>query len=380
MNSRVQPDLPRPAPRRPLRLHRPSARAVRRGALAVALVVLLPVLAAGVALRLEYVGDPSGAGADRGRNAVWLGHAWVDGRRDAADLAALGRELRGSGTRDLYVHTGPMEFDGSLDPALYPEAASLVREAHRALPGVRVQAWLGQVVSHHGDKGLHLDDPATRSRIAASAGQALAVGFDGVHLDLEPMYSGDRGFLDVLDSVHALTARHGAVLSVATHQIDPLPSLHVPAGALFHHPKWWSQAYFGDVARRVDQVAVMAYDTAMPLESLFGGYVAQQTALALEVTPPGTDLLMGLPGYHTNNLGHHAWAETVAAAARGARLGLARQDPGRERFGLALYVDFHATAEDWAAYRSAWGPVDDRTRTSGDAGDHPPTKAAAPAP
>ncbi|MEU6342507.1 hypothetical protein ABZ883_16380 [Streptomyces sp. NPDC046977] len=369
-----------PGPRPRLRLRRPSRRTLRRGALVVALAVLLPVLAAGVALRLEFAGDPSGSGPDRGRNAVWLGHAWVDGRRDAADLAALGRQLRGSGTRDLYVHTGPLEFDGSLDPGLYPGAASLVREAHRALPGVRVQAWLGQVVSHHGEQGLHLDDPATRARIGASAGQALAAGFDGVHLDLEPMYSGDRGFLDVLDSVRVLTARRGAVLSVATHQIDPLPSLHVPAGALFHHPKWWSQAYFGEVARRVDQVAVMAYDTAMPLESLFGGYVAQQTALALEVTPPSTDLLIGLPGYHTNNLGHHAWAETVAAAARGARLGLARHDPARERFGLALYVDFHATADDWAAFRSAWGPEDDGTRTTGDGGDHPPTKAAAPVP
>ncbi|MGY1434531.1 hypothetical protein [Streptomyces reniochalinae] len=27
--------------------------------------------------------------------------------------------------------------------------------------------------------------------------------------------------------------------------------------------------------------------------------------------------------------------------------------PGR-RFGVALYVDFAATAEDWAAYRRGW--------------------------
>ncbi|MGW3241301.1 hypothetical protein [Streptomyces sp. NPDC001070] len=337
-----------------LRLRRPSPRALRRGALLVALAVLLPVLAAGAALRVEYAGDPSGAGADRDRNAVWLGHAWVDGRRDDADLAALARELRGSGTRDLYVHTGPLEFDGGLDTALYPGAAEMIRRIHAALPGVRVQAWLGQVLSHNGSRGLHLDDPATLARIRDSAGQVLAAGFDGVHLDLEPMYSGDRGFLTLLDSVHRLTSAHGVPLSVATHQIDPLPSLHSVSGALFNHPKWWSQRYFAEVARRVDQVAMMTYDTSMPLESLYGGYVAQQTALALEVTPPGTDLLIGLPGYHTDNLGRHAWAETVAAAARGARLGLARHAPARERFGLALYVDFHATPGDWAAYRSAW--------------------------
>ena len=127
-----------------------------------------------------------------------------------------------------------------------------------------------------------------------------------------------------------------------------------PAGFFAGHEKWWSQAYFGQVARRVDQIAVMSYDTSMPLESLYGGYVAQQAALALEVTPPEVDLLMGLPAYHTNNLGHHAWAETVGAAVRGARLALGRKDSDREHFGVALYVDFTATSQDWAAYRKGW--------------------------
>ncbi len=101
----------------------------------------------------------------------------------------------------------------------------------------------------------------------------------------------------------------------------------------------------------------MSYDTAMPMESLYGGYVAQQTRLALEAppTPHRTDLLMGLPAFHTDDLGHHESAETVAAAARGARLGLSREDARRERFGLALYVDFAATPGDWAAYRRDWG-------------------------
>ncbi|MFE2429917.1 hypothetical protein ACFXJ5_24615 [Streptomyces sp. NPDC059373] len=342
---------------------RRALRWARRGALALALAVLLSATAIGVSLRLEYAGDPDAAGLTRGRDAVWLGHAWVDGRRDAADLAALVHRVQGTGIHDLYVHTGPLAHDGSLDASLYPDATWLVREVHRALPGVRVQAWLGDIVSWGsprtesggGSPGLRLDDAATRSRIGASAAQALDVGFDGVHFDLEPMYSGDQGFLDLLDATHRVTAARGAPLSVATHQIDPLPGLHSPSGALFNHPKWWTQKYFGQVARRVDQVAVMAYDTAMPLESLYGGYVAQQTALALEVTPPGTDLLIGLPAYHEDTMGHHADAETVTAAVRGARLGLARHDAGREGFGLALYVDFTATEEDWAAYRSSWG-------------------------
>ena len=98
----------------------------------------------------------------------------------------------------------------------------------------------------------------------------------------------------------------------------------------------------------------MSYDTWMPLESMYGGYVAQQTELTLEVTPEDTDLLMGLPFFHEDDLGHHESAETVPAAIRGTRLGLGRADRDRKNFGVAPYVDFAAEEGDWAAYRKHW--------------------------
>jgi hypothetical protein len=108
------------------------------------------------------------------------------------------------------------------------------------------------------------------------------------------------------------------------------------------------------VAHRVEQIAVMSYDTAMPLPSLYGGYVAQQTELALQVVPDSVDLLMGLPAYVTDNWGHHSSAETVPAAIRGVRLGLGGQAPGRQSFGVAVYADFSASEQDWASYRRDW--------------------------
>ncbi|WP_377268370.1 hypothetical protein [Peterkaempfera sp. SMS 1(5)a] len=330
---------------------------LRRAAVAVLTVLCLlltPVAAAAVALRLADAGQPRDDARTRGRDALWLGHAWVDGRKGPSDVAALAASLRTTGIRDLYVHTGPLESDGTLHSDLYPRAAWLVAALHSAAPAVRVQAWLGNVVAPEHPEGLHLDRPAVRAAIAASAQQVLAAGFAGVHFDLEPVQSGDAGFLDVLDRTRAALSAHGALLSVSAPQLDPLPSLHSVGRALAGHPKWWSQAYFGQVARRVDQVAVMSYDTGTPLPSLYGGYVAQQTSLALEVVPDGVDLLMGLPAYYENDHTHWGSAETVAAAVRGVRLGLGRTQPGRERFGVALYVDYAATPKDWADYREGW--------------------------
>ncbi|MFK4098753.1 hypothetical protein ACI2L1_01445 [Streptomyces sp. NPDC019531] len=339
-------DLPAPKPRR--------RRWIRWSVLGLALVVLLPLLTVAVALRLNYTGAPADGTRTRGKDAIWLGHAWVDGRRTDADVAALARRLRDTGIRDLYVHAGPLEHDGTLPRSAYPKARGLIGAMHEAAPGIRVQAWLGDKLATESPDGLRLSERDTRVAVVRSTRQILAAGFDGAHFDLEPLHSGDEDYLDLLGALHQVTRAQGVPLSVAAHQIDPLPALHSVAGTLTGHPKWWSQAYFGRVARRVDQIAVMSYDTSTPLESLYGGYVAQQTSLALEVTPPSTDLLMGLPFFHENKLGHRAAAETVPAAVRGVRLGLSRTDADRANFGVALYVDFAATEGDWRAYERDW--------------------------
>ncbi|WP_406440168.1 glycoside hydrolase family 18 protein [Streptomyces sp. NBC_00631] len=318
--------------------------------LRVTLVLLLPLLIAETALRINYAGDPKAGTHSRNRDALWLGHAWVDGRRTDADVTALAARLADTGIRDLYVHAGPLEHNGTLPKSACPKARWLITAVHRKLPGVRVQAWLGDEVAPEKPYAMHLEKKETRDAVVASARQVVAVGFDGVHFDLEPLHSGDRNYLALLDALRPATP----LLSVAAHQIDPLPAFHSFWGTVTGHPKWWSQEYFGQVARRVDQVAVMSYDTMQPLQSLYGGYVAQQTSLALEVTPPDTDLLMGLPFYHENRFGHWAHAETVPAAVRGVRLGLSRTDPDRATFGVALYVDFAATEDDWTSYRKDW--------------------------
>jgi hypothetical protein len=320
-------------------------RAARRVAWAAGVVALVAVLfcgAAGTALLAEDSGPVSARAHTMGDDALWLGHAWVDGRHGPADLNALVARLKTTGIRDLFVHSGPLSDDGSLDPALRPRARWLTSALHRALPQVRVQAWLGALVG-----GGHLDlaDPATRARIVASARAVVADGFDGVHLDLEPLADGDAGCLTLLTQVRAVTP----FLSVAAPQVRPLGWLSWPA----LHPHWWSAGYLHEVATRVDQVAVMTYDTGMPAGALYAGYLHRETELALRAVPPDVSLLIGLPAYRSTALGHFSSAETVSAAIRGVRLAISPVPPDRP-LGVALYVDFTATARDWAQYQAGW--------------------------
>ena len=110
---------------------------------AAGVVALIPVLfcgAAGTALLAEDSGPVSARAHTMGDDALWLGHAWVDGRHGQADLNALVARLKTTGIRDLFVHSGPLSDNGSLDAALRPRARWLTSALHQALPRVRVQA------------------------------------------------------------------------------------------------------------------------------------------------------------------------------------------------------------------------------------------------
>lgn len=170
----------------------------RRGrwfVLGLVLLLVVPPLFGALALRVSYTGDLREDARTRGKDAYWIGHAWVDGRKKDADLAALAARLKDSGIRDLYVHAGPLEHDGTLPAAKYPRAKWLIDGVHRAMPGIRVQAWLGDVLATEGPTGLRLEDAGSRRAVVGSARQILDAGFDGVHFDLEPLHSDDRDYL-----------------------------------------------------------------------------------------------------------------------------------------------------------------------------------------
>ncbi|WP_101783419.1 hypothetical protein [Nonomuraea indica] len=325
-----------------------SRTVVRRGlrlvALALVVVVALVGLVAG-AFRVQFTGAPAGWAKSTGHDALWMGHMWVDGRRAEADVAALAVRLRTTGIRDLYVHAGPFEADGRLDPAKYPNARDLVAWVRRHLPGVRVSAWLGQKV----DGTLDLDDARSRANVLDGVREIMKTGFDGVHYNFEPLGSGDEEFLDLLDRTRPLTR----LLSTSTPQIEPYPLMRPATRAVLDHDKYWSRAYFRSVAERVDQVAVMAYDSGMPLESLYGGHVVRQAVLALDLVPRDRQLFVGAPAYHDHGLPRGDQAESVAVTARAVKLALSEHGR-RERFGLAMYVDFAATEEDWREYATHW--------------------------
>jgi Glycosyl hydrolases family 18 len=321
---------------------------VRRLVAGLGVLVLLLVLAAAAAqgtLIAEDSGVITPAAHSMGDDALWMGHAWVNGQDGQTDLNALVARLKKTGIRDLFVHSGPLSGNGTLNPALRPKARWLVISLHKALPGVRVQAWLGDIA---GSGNLNLESTVTRDAITRSVRQVLADGFDGVHLDLEPINTGDPGYLALLSQVHAVTQAKHKLLSVAA---EPVAGLGLAQSWLPTH--WWSTSYLHQVAIRVDEVAIMTYNSPLPTSGAYAGYVRWETGLALAAVPPDVTLLIGAPAYDTGGPWPFSSAESIAGAIRGVQLAISPVPPKRP-LGIALYVDFTATAHDWTTYINNW--------------------------
>ena len=124
------------------------------------------------------------------------GHAWVDGRKNDADLDAFAERIRGTGIQ------GPVrprraagaQRDTARRPATHgrggwstPCTAS--SPAYASRPGSATCS------PREGPDGLKPHRGAPATAVVGSARQILDAGFDGVHFDLEPLHSGDGDYL-----------------------------------------------------------------------------------------------------------------------------------------------------------------------------------------
>jgi hypothetical protein len=306
---------------------------------------------------------PSVEQHSRGVNALWARHQWVGEAHSKREYGALAELLRRGEISDVFFHVGPLDADGAIPPSRYAHARALLAAMERLAPGVRAQASIGQVTKQ-GNGPLDLTDEVVRDRIVRTAQSFLDLGFGGIHYDIEPVYPVDREFLDLLGRTHDLTTSRGVVLSVSLEQLELVNGMQRVAAALLpdiHYPPRPSRSFLEQVARRVDQVAIVAYDTELPMDWLVGRHYAWQAKHVTELIGDQTTVFMGVPTYTQGQ--PFPWAENLRSAIRGTRRGLAQLDHRPSHpVGLAIYAEWTTTPDEWALYQRTWVHVDGERR------------------
>ncbi len=290
----------------------------------------------------------AGSHFNRGKNAVWLGVEWVNEAHTSAEIAALANDLRQRQIAFIFVYTSYLKSTGEFNQT-FAHAGDFIRALKTTAPDLKVLAWIGLPLSY-----IKLDDPAIRSKIIKfSADVAKQSSFDGIHYDPELIVDGDINVLALLDETRQALGK-SSILSIATHKAWPI--MTDAPWSRWLGPILWSSNYYREVARRVDQVAVMIYDTGFTSPMLYRQWSRFQViAISGALDGTGAELFFGIPTSEEETPTHHANAENMASGLQGTIDGLNDLDARPDAVtGLAIYPYWETDQSEWALYESQW--------------------------
>lgn len=295
---------------------------------------------------------------DKGHNAVWAGHKWVAQDMSDGDISEFVDNLANHGIDTVFVHVGPINEDGTIDPDVYQYALDFLDRARRQNSDIQYQAWLGQIRSK-----LDLSIVNVRHNISK---QVLIlsefVGFDGVHFDVEPVWDGDGDFIKLLEESKSVMSEDKK-MSVALAEFVPGVFLWFFENVVSFN-NYNSEVSYENVAEYADQVVVMVYDTSLKRPWLYRWFVSEQTIRVTDLLD-GKEVFVGLPAYDyygddfVDAEAAREWfdpeTENLENGLKGVIKGLNNFRSGDENFaGVAIYPYWQIDEDEWAVYDSLW--------------------------
>jgi len=288
-----------------------------------------------------------GAYFNQGANAAWLSVDWVNTPHTSAEIVTLAETLQAQQIRTVFVFASYLHPDGNFNPT-YAYSQQFLATLKATYPDVEAQAWIGLPLQY-----VALQEAATRQKIVELCVALVQVhGWDGVHLDPEPIIDGDENVLLLLQEIR-IALGNAPTLSIATRRIWPIyPAINWPLVGQVA----WDAAYYHEIARRVDQVAVMVYDSAMPLPILYRQWTRFQViVLTQTLQDADVQIFVGVPTSEERTWTHWPNAEQMKSGLQGIVDGLNDQQAYPAVItGVAIYPYWETSITDWAIYDELW--------------------------
>jgi hypothetical protein len=312
-----------------------------RVALIGAVLVTVSMLITARAVVFRPSTDHPGSTFNRGKNAVWLGIEWVNEPKPEVEIEALANELADLEITYVFAYVSYLKGRSFNDTFAY--ADDFLRVMRRTQPDLKILAWYGVPMGGEVD----LSRPEVRQTIADFS-QRLS-NFDGLHVNAEILSDSDPYVLQMLEDVRAVMPP-GQMLSFTARHINPiLPENGAGFGMI-------SAAYQRELAQRIDQLAMMTYDSALTSPYLYEKWTQHQTVwLSRALAQSGIEVLMGVPTSEEWTATHNPFAENMTSGLQGVIAGLNDADaiPGVIT-GVAIYPAWETDAAEWDIYRTLW--------------------------
>lgn len=283
-----------------------------------------------------------------GHNAVWIGHEWVGEQKDDTEYQELVNNLRYYQIDTVFVHVGPLDKKGTIDPETYQYSLSFIEGVKKFDPDIEYQAWLGQI-----RRKIDLSNEEVVHNISnLSVILTEIIGFDGIHFDIEPVWDGDEEFIALLASVRESLGEEKKI-SVALAELIPQSILWLTEH-IYSFENYNSEVNYSNVAQHVDQVVAMVYDLDVHKDWFYKWIVSEQTIRITDLLDD-TEVFIAIPAYDEEKVGFNPKIENVKNGLQGIIKGLNNFRSEEENFaGVAIYPYWELDEEEWAIYEELW--------------------------
>lgn len=295
--------------------------------------------------------DFHGSNFNRGTNGAWLSVDWVNLPHSDAEIIALSNDLHQQQIQYVFVFTTYLKPDGTFNSS-YNYAEDFLDTLHTANPDLKILAWIGLPLDVADWGYVDLSRSEVHQHIADLSLSLISLGFDGIHLDLEPIHNKNEDVLNLLELIQPQLPSD-KMLSIATPRIFPIaPELPIPLNTL---PAWTAD-YYQQIGRRVDQIVVMTYDSGMPTAWLYRHWIKFQVIeVSQALKNVDVEVLIGISTSRQETNTHRPRAENIKSGLDGLTYGLNDRGTISDRIhGIAIYPYWETTDADWDIYTESW--------------------------
>jgi hypothetical protein len=332
--------------------------------LLIPLALIIIVL---VVLVLGLINPPE---AQTAPNAIWLDSQTTHRTVTDDELSAWVQDWRENQIGTVYVFVSSLKPDNTWSGILTqtnriqevePLVSNLRERIQGLYPDMQIFAWI-EVVADTPE--YRLNSPQVQTLVADLSARLInTLNFEGVFLDVKPLFDGNEDLLVLLRKVRGS-------IGLDTPLAVSVPADLTPTGTDLVLPTFiapgtvWSSEYKQRVSLQADQIIVTAYNSYITDPVGYIEWVSYQVTAftqALSEMDTTSQILISVPNYTLNGVAlnpspHDPRVESMAGALDGvirALPNLTTQQRTRLQ-GVAIFTDVPLTDNDWAIFRDKW--------------------------
>lgn len=300
-------------------------------------------------------------------NAIWLGIEWTYADRSDDDIRNLVAQLRDHQIGIVYAHVSELNVDSTWTgrtngqnrfDEVEANVTAFVEKLNRFYPEAELYGVLG-IRADIGEDSYRLDDENVVRTVASFSTQVVnTLGFDGVMLNVEPVWNGDEFFIALIRQVRQ-TIGDTPSLAVAVPPDWTPTDVDIPTPSLIAPGTAWDNRYKQRIAiLQIDQMVVHTYNSYLTRSDEYADWVAYQVATfseAVAALETDVELIFGVPTYEDVRPAHDKRVENVQSAVIGIQRGLVQAGTAASSVrGVALFAEWDIETPEWELFQELW--------------------------